>query len=84
MNCEAECKRWVTSFAVNEYTKADAILMLDDKEKLEACFGSTLEFGTGGLRGIMGAGTNRMNDRRQRDWVILLSAWAKRLCGAAL
>ena len=62
MNCAAECKRWVTSFAVNEYTKADAILMINDPEKLEACFGSSLEFGTAGLRGIMGAGTNRMNE----------------------
>ena len=33
-----------------------------DPKELEECFGRDLEFGTGGLRGIMGVGTNRMNE----------------------
>lgn len=37
--------------------------MKDDEEKKEDCFYKNLEFGTGGLRGILGAGTNRMNIR---------------------
>lgn len=61
MNYEAECKRWVESHNVDEYTKAEAIMMIGDDEKLRSAFGANLEFGTGGLRGIMGAGTNRMN-----------------------
>lgn len=36
-------------------------LMAGDPKQLEEAFYKTLEFGTGGLRGIMGAGTNRMN-----------------------
>ena len=37
-------------------------LLADDKQnEREECFGSLLEFGTGGLRGIMGVGTNRIN-----------------------
>ncbi len=40
--------------------KVNAMLHGDQKE-LEDAFYRTLEFGTGGLRGIMGAGTNRMN-----------------------
>ena len=36
-------------------------LMDNDPKGLEDAFYKTLEFGTGGLRGIMGAGTNRMN-----------------------
>lgn len=36
-------------------------LMETDPKELEECFYRTLEFGTGGLRGIMGVGTNRMN-----------------------
>lgn len=33
----------------------------NDREKMEDCFSSCLSFGTGGLRGIMGVGSNRMN-----------------------
>ena len=36
-------------------------LMENDPKELEECFYRNLEFGTGGLRGIMGVGTNRMN-----------------------
>ena len=44
-------------------TKAEVQLMLDneDKKQLIDAFYKDLEFGTGGLRGIMGAGSNRMN-----------------------
>ena len=35
--------------------------MKDDKKKIADCFYKDLEFGTGGLRGMIGAGTNRMN-----------------------
>ena len=41
-------------------TKVEALLHGDEKE-LEDAFYRNLEFGTGGLRGIMGVGTNRMN-----------------------
>ena len=43
-------------------TKAEVKHLMDtDKAALEDAFYRTLEFGTGGLRGTMGAGTNRMN-----------------------
>ena len=44
-------------------TRAEVQRMLDNEDKTELieCFYKDLEFGTGGLRGIMGAGTNRMN-----------------------
>ena len=47
----------------NEETKAEVRRMMnaDDKTELIESFYRDLEFGTGGLRGIMGAGTNRMN-----------------------
>ncbi|MCQ2290254.1 MAG: phospho-sugar mutase [Muribaculaceae bacterium] len=47
----------------DDETKAEVKQMLenDDKTDLVESFYKTLEFGTGGLRGIMGAGTNRMN-----------------------
>ena len=46
----------------NEETRKEVQEMLDrDEKKLIDAFYQDLEFGTGGLRGIMGAGTNRMN-----------------------
>src|SRR5574344_1515918 len=47
----------------NEETKAEIRRMMDaaDKKELIESFYKDLEFGTGGLRGIMGAGSNRMN-----------------------
>ena len=47
----------------DEETRAEVQRMLDadDKTELIECFYRDLEFGTGGLRGIMGAGCNRMN-----------------------
>ncbi len=61
MNLREECRKWVNSYSVDEFTKAQAIAMMEDEEQLISCFGSSLTFGTGGLRGIMGPGTNRMN-----------------------
>ena len=53
---------WMTP-AYDEETRAAVRRMLDaeDKTELVDSFYRTLEFGTGGLRGIMGPGTNRMN-----------------------
>lgn len=47
----------------DDKTRAEVRRMLDadDKTELVECFYKDLEFGTGGLRGIMGAGSNRMN-----------------------
>ena len=51
------------SASFNEKTRDEvkALLGSDDKSGLVDAFYKDLEFGTGGLRGIMGAGTNRMN-----------------------
>ena len=48
---------WLT---FDEETKAELIAITDEKE-IEDRFYKDLAFGTGGLRGIMGAGSNRMN-----------------------
>jgi len=60
--CEATAKTWLGGNFDAE-TKAEVKALLDnaDKTDLIDAFYRTLEFGTGGLRGIMGAGTNRMN-----------------------
>ena len=60
--CEARAKEWLSP-AFDEETRKAVQAMLDnaDKTDLIDAFYQNLEFGTGGLRGIMGAGTNRMN-----------------------
>ena len=58
----AKAQSWLTN-GYDEETKAEVRRMLEaeDKTELIECFYKDLEFGTGGLRGIMGAGSNRMN-----------------------
>ncbi|MEI7501738.1 MAG: phospho-sugar mutase, partial [Paludibacter sp.] len=62
MEVIAKAQTWLTG-NYNEETKNDIRRMIDaeDKTELIESFYRNLEFGTGGLRGIMGAGTNRMN-----------------------
>lgn len=60
MGYREEYERWCTSEAFDEKTKAELRALTDEKE-IEDRFYTSLEFGTAGLRGIMGAGTNRMN-----------------------
>ena len=49
------------SESFDEETRCAARAALEDEQELLARFGSELEFGTGGLRGILGVGTARMN-----------------------
>lgn len=61
--CAQVAQQWLDSPIYDEATKQEvkAMLEAEDKTPLIDSFYRTLEFGTGGLRGIMGAGTNRMN-----------------------
>ena len=61
-SCEAKAQQWLSP-AFDEETRKAVKEMLDNEDKTELieCFYKDLEFGTGGLRGIMGAGSNRMN-----------------------
>ena len=60
--CEAKAQAWLSP-AFDEETRNAVQAMLDNEDKTDLidAFYQNLEFGTGGLRGIMGAGTNRMN-----------------------
>ena len=60
--CTAKAQTWLGA-GFDEETRAAVQAMLDnaDKTDLIEAFYQNLEFGTGGLRGIMGPGTNRMN-----------------------
>lgn len=60
--CEAKAKKWLSPVFDEETQKSvKAMLASEDKTDLIESFYKDLEFGTGGLRGIMGAGSNRMN-----------------------
>ena len=60
--CEAKARQWLSP-AFDEKTRSavEAMIKNEDKADLIESFYKDLEFGTGGLRGIMGAGSNRMN-----------------------
>lgn len=60
--CTEKAQQWLTP-AFDEATRkeVEALIASEDKTNLIECFYKDLEFGTGGLRGIMGAGSNRMN-----------------------
>lgn len=60
--CEAKAKQWLDpAFDADTRKAVQAMLDKEDKTDLIESFYKDLEFGTGGLRGIMGAGSNRMN-----------------------
>ena len=59
MSYKAEYERWLNSEKVSREVKEE-LSCIDEKE-IEDRFYKELEFGTAGMRGIMGAGTNRMN-----------------------
>lgn len=54
-------KQWCTDPYFDQETKEELLALEGNEEEIEDRFYRQLEFGTGGLRGIMGAGTNRMN-----------------------
>lgn len=54
-------RRWLESPAIDEVTRQELAAIEGDEAEIEDRFFQELTFGTGGLRGILGAGTNRMN-----------------------
>lgn len=61
MNALEKYKFWLKDSYFDEKTKEELLAIAEDKNEIEERFYRDLEFGTGGLRGIIGAGTNRMN-----------------------
>lgn len=61
MDYRQEYEKWCSDAYFDEDTKAELKALAGDEKEIEDRFYRTLEFGTAGLRGIIGAGTNRMN-----------------------
>jgi phosphoglucomutase len=77
----AKAEGWLSK-EFNEETRKEVREMLEkDEKKLVDAFYQDLEFGTGGLRGIMGAGTNRMNIYTLGMATQGLSNYLKKQCG---
>ncbi len=76
-NYKENYERWLTSSAVDEETKKELLEIKDNEKEIEERFYRELEFGTAGMRGILGAGTNRMNVYNVRKATMGV---AKRVC----
>ncbi|MDD6360627.1 MAG: phospho-sugar mutase [Christensenellaceae bacterium] len=61
MNYQDIYKKWLGNPALTEDEKAELNDIKDDVNAIKDRFGAELEFGTAGMRGVIGAGTNRMN-----------------------
>ena len=61
MNYLEEYKKWCEGSEFDEATKCELKAIANDEKEIEDRFYKELEFGTAGLRGVIGAGTNRMN-----------------------
>ncbi len=55
-------EQWLSSHAIDDATRAELMAIGGDEKEIEERFYRELEFGTAGLRGILGAGLNRMNE----------------------
>ena len=61
MDYLAEYEKWCSSDEFDNETKQELLEIKNDEKEIEDRFYKELEFGTAGLRGVIGAGTNRMN-----------------------
>ena len=61
MNAKENANKWLSAANLDNQSRKEIEELLQNQEELEESFLSSLEFGTGGLRGIMGIGTNRVN-----------------------
>ena len=61
MDYMKEYRKWCESPEFDEETKKELLAIRDNEKEIEDRFYKELEFGTAGLRGVIGAGTNRMN-----------------------
>lgn len=62
MDYKKEYEKWCTDAYFDDATKAELKAIAGDEKEIEDRFYRTLEFGTAGLRGVIGAGTYRMNE----------------------
>lgn len=77
-------KEWAESPKLSREEKAELAALTENEKEIEYRFGKELEFGTAGMRGIMGAGTNMMNVHTVRRATQGLADYIKSLGLAAM
>ncbi|WP_154973354.1 phospho-sugar mutase [Priestia megaterium] len=61
MTWKAQLDKWLTFDDLNRELKDELVIIKEEEKKAEDAFYKNLEFGTGGMRGELGPGTNRLN-----------------------
>jgi len=77
MDVMTQYRQWVENPAIDEQTRAELVALADNAKEIEDRFYRDLAFGTAGMRGTLGAGTNRMNIYTVRKATQGLSAFLK-------
>ncbi|MGH0595682.1 phospho-sugar mutase [Bacillus pretiosus] len=83
MNWKQEFSRWLSYAELDAELKEQLENMKQDEKKIEDSFYKNLEFGTGGMRGELGAGTNRLNLYTVRKATQGLAKFIEKLGGEA-
>lgn len=74
-------ERWLSSPLVDEATKAELRSLAGQDAEIYDRFYCDLAFGTGGMRGVLGAGTNRINRYTVRKVTLGFARYLRRVCG---
>ncbi len=74
-------KEWLENSYFDEETKKELLSIENNEKEIEDRFYKNLEFGTGGLRGVIGAGTNRINKYTVRRATYGLANYILNKCG---
>ena len=74
-------EQWLNNDYFDQETKTELLKIQNDEKEIEDRFYKNLEFGTGGLRGVIGAGTNRINKYTVRRATFGLANYILEKCG---
>lgn len=74
-------EEWINNPYFDDETRQELMNIKGDNKEIEDRFYKNLEFGTGGLRGVIGAGTNRINDYTVRRATFGLANYILKKCG---
>lgn len=81
MNYKENYNEWINNPYFDEETKKELLSIQKNKKEIEDRFYKNLEFGTGGLRGVIGAGSNRINKYTVRRATYGLANYILNKCG---
>lgn len=84
MDYKKNYREWLNSPYINGEGKAELTAIADDEKDIEYRFGGELEFGTAGMRGVIGYGMNMMNVYTVKRATQGLAEWVKSLGASAM